>query len=370
MTEFSVVAAIEALVAKQEIMHAIARLQRGIDRADRPLLSSAFHADAELDYGFFVGSAADFCDIMTGPTDRANHEVTMHRPTNTWIKVDGDRAVSESYIFAYSPGTGDDGPVQSIIGGRYLDRHERRQGVWRLRHRTYVLDWNINRPGTGSALPDFGAGLIRGTRGRDDPGIELLASWAIEDRPKSTGGEAVEISRRLAAQAETAFAKSEIYDLIVAASRAMDRADEALQRSLWHPGATVDMGALFAGSAEEFCGWILEVARSAVRMAHSVSNQWIQVDGERAVAETYVIALITSSGDNGDVDALSGGRYLDRFEQIDGAWKFTHRTFVHDWQIEQPSSDQRDDPDGMYATLKTRGELYPDDPVYGFWDRL
>lgn len=368
MTEFNTGAVLEKLVARQAIGHAIARLQRGIDRSDRALMASAFHADAELDYGFFVGSAADFCDLMTGPSERDHHEVTMHRPTNTWIEIDGDRAVSESHIFAYSPGANEEGAVQSSIGGRYLDRHERRNGEWRLCHRTYVLDWNINQAGTGSALPGFGAGLIRGARCEDDPGHKLLSSWGITDQPQTDGGETVEISQALAAQAQTAFAKSEIHDLIVAESRAVDRADEALQRALWHPGATVDLGAFFAGSAEAFCDWILEVARSAVRMSHSVSNQWIQVDGALAVAETYVIALDTRTEDDGDVDSLTGGRYLDRFENIGGAWKFMHRTFVHDWQIQQPSTDQRDDPDGMYAALKTRGGHFPDDPVYAFWN--
>lgn len=369
MSDLDVAAVLENMVARQEITHAIARLQRGIDRGDRTLMSSAFHDDAELDYGFFVGTAVEFCDIMTGPSERAHHEVTMHRPANIWIRAEGHRAVSESYIIAYSPGADGDGPLQSLIGGRYLDRHECRDGVWRLDHRTYVLDWNINQAGTGSALTDFGAGLIRGARLVDDPGSRLLTSWAIADRPPITGGETVEISQKLAAEAGIAFARNEILDLIVAESRAVDRADEALQRSLWHPGATVDLGAFFEGPADEFCDWILDAVRSAVRMWHSVSNQWIQVDGAEAVAESYVIALDTRSGDDGEVDTLSGGRYLDRFEEIGGAWKFTHRTFVHDWQIEQPSTDQRDDPEGMYAALRTRGGHFPDDPVYAFWNR-
>lgn len=367
MTDLVSVNVLEELVAKQAVGDAIARLQRGIDRSDRELLSSAFHPDATLDYGFFVGSAADFCDIMTGPSERSRHEVTMHRPTNMWIRVDGDRAVSESYIIAYSPGADEAGPIQSIIGGRYLDRHQHRGGEWRLCHRTYVLDWNINQAGTGSALPGFGAGLIRGARSGDDPGLRLLSSWGIQDQPPQDGETTVEISQALASQAEVAFAKGQINDLIAAESRAVDRADEALQRSLWHPGASVDLGSYFAGSAEEFCSWILETARSAVRMAHTVSNQWIQVDGADAVAETYVIGHDTRAGDDGNVDSLTGGRYLDRFQKRDGIWKFTHRTFVHDWQIEQPCTDQRDDPDGMYAALQTRGGHFPDDPVYAFW---
>ena len=368
MTDLNVAAVLEEMVARQEIGHAIARLQRGLDRSDAALLSSAFHADAAVDYGFFVGNAADFCAIMTGASDRATHEVTMHRPTNTWIKVDGAKAISESCIFAYSPGADENGAVQSIIGGRYLDRHERRDGAWKLNQRTYVMDWNINLAGTGSTAPDFGAGLIRGARQGADPGLRLLSSWGIEDQQQTNQGGTVEISQTLAAQAEVAFAKSEIHDLIVAQCRAVDRADEALLRSLWHAGATVDLGALFAGSSDDFCAWMLGVVRSAVRMMHSVANQWVQVDGHQAVGETYVIALDTRAGDDGDMDTLSGGRYLDRFEQIGGVWKFTHRTFVHDWALEHPSTDQRDDPDGVYAALRTRGSLQPDDPVYAFWN--
>ena len=369
MNNFNTAAVLEEVVARQQIGLAIARLQRGLDRGDAALLSSAFHDDAELDYGFFVGGAADFCALMTGDNNRAPHQVTMHRPTNLWIRVNGAEALSESNIFAYSPGTDGAEAVQSMIGGRYLDRHERRGGVWRLSHRTYVLDWNMNWPGTGSTMPGFGAGLIRGASRDGDPGLRLLADWAISEQPQTNGGATMEVSQALAAQAEVAFARHEIHDLIVAQARAVDRADEALLRSLWHPGASVELGAYFSGTADDFCGWILELARSAARMSHSVANQWIQVDGASAVSETYVIAMDTQAVAGNNRDALTGGRYLDRFECINGTWKFSHRTFVHDWQIESPTTDQSDDPEGMYAALRTRGGLYPDDPVYAFWSQ-
>lgn len=370
MAQFNAAAAIRELVAKDQIKLAIARLQRGLDRRDAALLSSAFHDDAAVDYSFFDGSAADFCAMMTGGPDRPAHQVTMHRPTNLWIRVSGDAAISESYIIAYSPsGEGTDA-VQSLIGGRYLDRHECRNGDWRLTHRTYVLDWNINQPGTGTALATFSEPVVRGGWRGDDAGLRQLADWDVNERHYGEQGGDVEISEALAAKAEAAFARSEIHDRIVALSRGMDRGDEALLRSLWHPGAQVDLGGYFSGSAEEFCTYMLETLGGLVRVAHTVSNEWINVEGDAAVAETYAIALATSRTDQGDQDAFVGGRYLDRFERIDGTWKFTHRTFVHDWQIEQPATDQRDDPDGMYAALTRRGTRYPDDPVYAFWDSL
>ena len=370
MNEFNAAAAIRELVAKDQIKLAIARLQRGLDRRDPTLLGAVFHDDAAVDYSFFNGSAADFCALMTGGPERPAHQVTMHRPTNIWIRVDGDQAISESCIIAYSPsGEGADA-VQSLIGGRYLDRHECRGGAWRLTHRTYVLDWNINQPGTGTALETFSEPVVRGGWRGEDAGMRQLAAWGVDEGPCSEQGGDVEISQALAAKAEAAFARNEIHDLIVALSRAMDRGDEALLRSLWHPGAEVELGGYFSGSAEDFRTYMMETVRSLVRIAHTLANEWISVDGDAAVAETYAIALATSPTDQGAQDALVGGRYLDRFERIDGAWKFTHRTFVHDWQIEQPSTDQRDDPDGMYAALTRRGTLHPDDPVYAFWNSL
>ena len=369
MNRFNTAAAIADLVAKDEIRQAIANLQRGLDRRDAALLGSALHTDAAVDYGFFIGPAAEFCSIMTGGPDGPAQQVTMHRPTNIWIRVEGDRAVSESYVFAYSPSGEGAAAVQALIGGRYLDRHERRADEWRLTHRTYVLDWNINQPGSGTALPDFPQLFLRGGWRDDDPGRQRLNAWGVGASPQQEQGGKMEISQALAAKAERAFAKGEIHDLIAAAARAVDRGDEASLRALWHPGADVDNGDFFRGPAEDFCALMAETARNCVRMAHTVANEWMQVDGDKAMSETYVIAIITIAADSGEQDALTGGRYLDRFERIEGAWRFSHRTFVLDWQIQQPSTDQRDDPDGMYAALTTRGCLYPDDPVYNFWSR-
>jgi hypothetical protein len=366
ITELS--AALEDIVAKQAIGQAIASVQRGIDRNDLALLKSAFHDDADVAYGFFDGSAADFCDIMAGgPADPGS--ITMHRPANVWIKVDGDRAISESYVFVYSPGAG----TQGLIGGRYLDRHERRDGQWRLSHRTYVLDWNINQPATGSGIAGFEVPYKRGQKGAEDPGVRLLAQWGINDNSGQDSqahnkGGTVEISAELAAQAEVALAKGQIHELICAQARGVDRGDSQLLRSLWHPGATVDIGDFYTGDVDGFCDLMLETAQSMRRMAHTVNNEWIQVDGDSAVAESYVIAIATAASDDGDQDTISGGRYLDRYERLDGVWKCSHRAFVADWIIEQPSTDQRDEPGGMYASLTTRGSLYPNDPLYSFWN--
>ncbi len=362
MTNTKLPSVLEELVARQAISEAIVTVQRGIDRGDLAMLNSAWHEDADVEYGFFNGPAAQLCEILAGG-DQDPQNITMHRPANVWIKVNGERAISESYVFVYSPSE----QVQSLIGGRYLDRHERRDGRWRLSHRTYVMDWNINQPASGTGIAGFAAPYRRGLKSVDDPGVALLAQWQISDEVWKGKGGKVEISAELATQAEIAMAKAEIHDLICAQARAVDRGDGALLRSLWHDDASIDVGEFYTGGVTGYCDLMQETARNLKRMAHTVNNEWIQVDGDTAVAESYVIAVATASTDNGDQDTLSGGRYLDRYQRVNGQWKCSHRTFVSDWIIEQPSTDQRDEPGSMYESLTTRGGLYPDDPVYGFW---
>jgi len=350
----------------QAIRATLANHSRGIDRCDGSLLHSAYHPDAHVAYGFFDGPAHDFCDLMSAtPGGRA----TMHRTSNVWIKCIGeDRAVSESYAFVYSETDHADGIEQALIGGRYLDRHQRRDGCWRLNHRTYVLEWNVNLPGTGSAQPDFPSTLNRGTKTREDPGAQLLRGWQSDLEGRQIQGEpSMEIPTELLGSVQAALARQDVHDLIMAQARATDRRDEALLASLWHDGATVDIGAVFSGPAAEYCRFILQATAPLKRMYHSIANEWSRVTGDVAVAESYVIAF-TTAGEGADaVDELNGGRYLDRFECRGGCWKFTHRTFVTDWVMRQPTTDQSDDPQRMYASLRTRGAAFPDDPVYALW---
>ena len=358
-------ATVANLVARLAIADAIATVQRGIDRSDPALMKSAWHDDAQVIYGFFNGAATQLCEILAGGPAQPDN-ITMHRPSNVWMKIRGEQAISESYVFVYTR----TGSVQSLIGGRYLDRHELRDDRWRLSHRTYILDWNINQPATGSGLPDFDAPYHRGSKSTDDPGARLLKQWSIRNTIERSEGDTVELSTQLEAKVRIALAKSDIQDLVCAQARALDRGDTNLLRSVWAPGATVDLGKFYAGDVDGYCELMRHAALNVRRMSHSVNNIWVDVDGESAVAESYVIAAATAASDQGDQDTLSGGRYLDRYQLLGGVWKCSHRTFVSDWIIEQPSTDQRDVPGSMYESLTIRGSLYPNDPVYAFWNSI
>lgn len=61
------------------------------------------------------------------------------------------------------------------VGGRYLDRLERRDGAWAIAERTYVLDWNSNVDSTVDRDGSYFGELARGRTDRSDDSYALFA---------------------------------------------------------------------------------------------------------------------------------------------------------------------------------------------------
>jgi len=121
---------IMALARELHDRHAIEacllRYCRGIDRLDRELMLSAYHDDAIDDHGLVVLSAADFVDWAIDFHRRTN-PVHHHAITNLTIDLEGDVAHTECYYSFFGTRSGE----PTILSfGRYVDRFERRDGLW------------------------------------------------------------------------------------------------------------------------------------------------------------------------------------------------------------------------------------------------
>ncbi len=340
--------AIAAFVAASEIRTNLARHSRGVDRNDRALFASAYAPDADVAYGMFNGPATDFATILIDAM--AGGAVTLHRTSNMLVTVDGDSARSESYVIAYARTPDPSGPDrQRWIGGRYLDRHIRTDAGWRIAHRTYVLDWNVNRD-NAEIIP---LALTRGGQRDADPSNGLFTN------PSSTDSKGDAPMSAL----DDALAKQALHDLVATYSRGVDRGDTALLASAFHEDADVITGVI-DGKAPDFARAIVEAVRTGFRNCfHSIANEYYEVAGDRATGETYVIAYSATPGDHAE-ETLTGGRYLDRFEKRDGRWKIAHRTFVADWTTTAPISREAG---GFYEGLDTHGGWSPDDPSVAFF---
>ena len=131
---------------RQEIAQVILRLARAIDRRDKTLLDDCFHPDATDDHGLFKGTAREFSDWVM--EQLKSYERTQHIIANQLIMLDGDAASCESYFHAHHVVNGKSGAVNVVVAGRYLDRLERRDSVWKIAHRGVVYDWNRVDPST------------------------------------------------------------------------------------------------------------------------------------------------------------------------------------------------------------------------------
>jgi hypothetical protein len=160
---------VQSLWDHQQIQHKLATYCRGIDRCDAQVLKSAYWPDAYEDHGLFQGKAWDFADFIV-PLLKGMR-LTIHQISNVFIELDGAKANVETYVMAYH--LMDDpqkGAVELIVGGRYLDKFERRAQEWRIADRLFVLDWNQTQPATG----DWNSGLVaqlktRGSHDGNDP---------------------------------------------------------------------------------------------------------------------------------------------------------------------------------------------------------
>jgi len=131
-------AKLKHLLDRQAILDCLTRFSRGLDRFDRELFLSAFHPDATIDAGEFVGGPEALYDWA-----RELHEQgqisTQHDLLNHSCEIEGDVAHAETY-YLFAARNRDE--TNWLAGGRYLDRLERRGGEWRIALRCNAIEWS------------------------------------------------------------------------------------------------------------------------------------------------------------------------------------------------------------------------------------
>jgi len=158
--------------AIEELIHAYCN---AADRRDQEKMRSLYHADAIDDHGgFFQGPAMDFIDKL--PEIQAPMEILHHNITTVNIKVEGNYAEGEVYVLAFHKVKTEAEPFDLLIGGRYLDKYEKHDGVWKFSHRAVVADWvNVHNP----SIVDLQNPIIEGSRlgaaGADDPSYDFYS---------------------------------------------------------------------------------------------------------------------------------------------------------------------------------------------------
>ena len=175
------------LLDKEAIRDLVQIYCRAADRHDHELMRSLYHEDAYDDHGsFFKGSAMEFIDMLPEiqkPMAILHHNVTTHN-----IMFDESRpdyAEGETYLIAFHKVQAD--PDQEgedvLVGGRYFDKYEKRDGVWKFLARSIDADWvYISNPSAVKLDHPMMEGVHIGKPGTSDPSYELLKLFSAGPR--------------------------------------------------------------------------------------------------------------------------------------------------------------------------------------------
>ena len=130
---------LENLLEREQIRDCIARLARGEDRRDAELISASYWRDSTTDYGVFVGTFDQYLAWVVPGSPAI--PVTQHQLGQSLIELSGDTARVETHVTSYHRINTGTEERDTVIGGRYLDRMEKRRGEWRIAQRTMLYDW-------------------------------------------------------------------------------------------------------------------------------------------------------------------------------------------------------------------------------------
>ena len=164
---------LRVLLDKQEIIEVLSRYARGVDRCDRSCIESVFFPDAKIVRGDVEIAGADMADKVIARV-RETYDATFHQVTNFIIDVCGDEASSESYVVATETFHDNGCEFTRTRGLRWIDRFERRAGVWGIAGRVAVGDWA--RLEANSLEVPFVDELEPGQRSPDDASYSLRRS--------------------------------------------------------------------------------------------------------------------------------------------------------------------------------------------------
>lgn len=163
-------ARLQNLLDRQDILDCLTRFSRGMDRFDKALFLSAFHTDATIAAGPFVGGPEALYDWAAQLHEQGQY-ATHHNLLNHTVEIDGDVAHSELYYLFVGRNRDDS---NWIAGGRYIDRLECRNGAWKIALRTNAIEWSGLVPTLPIPFGDVPGIELNGvpTRGKSDPSYQ------------------------------------------------------------------------------------------------------------------------------------------------------------------------------------------------------
>lgn len=175
---------------RRDVFEASKRYTRGADRHDKDLVRSAFWPEATISYGKPM-KLDEF--VIWDESRLAGYAAHQHHITGQTIDIDGNAAHVESYVIAFlvprdrsadgagpaTPGRALTSQKSQVASGRFVERWEKRDGVWKILVREYIEDLLLE----GETIDNCSTRVCLGSWDRNDPSyIRPLQPLTQEER--------------------------------------------------------------------------------------------------------------------------------------------------------------------------------------------
>jgi SnoaL-like domain len=159
--------------------------------------------------------------------------------------------------------------------------------------------------------------------------------------------------------------KSEITELLTRYMRAIDRGDLAALRSCYAPGATEEHGGIYSGIAQGYIDTIERALTNPRLVAtHTISNVLVEVAGDEARSEHYVLALTRVKAAGVVSDSLVATRIVDDLVRQAGRWAIARRRLRFDWSHDVGPRPETWVSGTLDPAALLHSAKFPDDIVY------
>src|SRR5918993_1222120 len=155
------------------------------------------------------------------------------------------------------------------------------------------------------------------------------------------------------------LAEREIRQVLLRYCRGVDRCDIEAIASCFHSDAVDDHGNWTADGTTVAQHIVDLVKPGPARAMHFLGNVLIEIDGEKAYAESYLLAFRSFHRDNQPYTRTRALRFVDRFERRDDVWRISERVAVDDWNRVDRVLELQDGNEKFRFSTKDKS-----DPVY------
>lgn len=151
----------------------------------------------------------------------------------------------------------------------------------------------------------------------------------------------------------------EIRDVLSTYCQGSDRFDGERMASVFHTDSWVDH-ADNHGPGRKFVAEALpEQVKYTSAVWHQMGQSMIEVEGDAAKAETYVLVAIRRAPPRESQLDLMGGRFVDTLMRENGRWLIKTRVQLRDWSVTMPAGQ-----DNLARSGFALGMPSAEDPFY------